>query len=282
MRQPFILEARNVRYTYPDGTAALSNVSTGIRQGEKIAVLGANGAGKTTLFLHFNGIFKPSGGTVLFNEAPVIYERRFLRELRSKVQIVFQEPDTQLFSARVAQDIAFGALNLGLPPQEVQQRVDAALKTVDIEHLRNKPTHFLSHGEKKRVAIAGSLIMNPRVLIIDEPTACVDPTHQTELLDLFNSIISSGATVLLSTHDVEMAWQWADRLLIMHEGSLIREGNPLEVFSDQALLAKAGLNKPLLLEVFETLQMRPDLQGIAAPKNKQQLFKMLSAVVQHS
>jgi len=265
MQQPFILEARNVSYTYPDGTTALSTVSTGFRQGEKIAVLGANGAGKTTLFLHLNGIFKPTGGTILFNDTPLIYDRRSLRELRSTVQIVFQEPDTQLFSARAYQDISFGALNLGLPQDEVQRRVEAALLTADIEHLRDKPTHFLSHGEKKRVAIAGALVMNPQVLIIDEPTACVDPRHQQELLGLFDMLNSRGTTILLSTHDVELAWRWADRILVMHKGKIEGEGDPLSIFSDEPLLRQAGLYKPLMLEVFEALQQKDVVHAGAPP-----------------
>ena len=276
MHQHFILEARNVSYTYPDGTTALSAVSTGIRQGEKIAVLGANGAGKTTLFLHFNGIFKPSSGTVLFNDTPLMYDRRSLRELRSTVQIVFQESDTQLFSARVYQDISFGALNLGLPQDEVQRRVEAALLSVDIEHLRDKATHSLSHGEKKRVAIAGALVMNPEVLIIDEPTACVDPRHQQELLDFFDKLNGRGTTILLSTHDVELAWQWADRILVMHEGKVEREGDPLSVFSDESLLQTTGLYKPIALEVFETVRLKLGLAPDAAPpRDKQTLLAML-------
>ena len=276
MHQPFILEALNISYTYPDGTTALSAVATGIRRGEKIAVLGANGAGKTTLFLHFNGIFRPTRGAILLNGTPLLYDRRSLRDLRSKVQIVFQEPDTQLFSARVYQDISFGALNLGLPNDEVLRRVEAALQTVDIEHLRNKPTHFLSHGEKKRVAIAGALVMEPQVLIIDEPTACVDPRHQKEMLNLFDKLNGRGTTILLSTHDVELAWQWADRIIVMHNGQLAREGDPHTVFSDDRLLQTAGLCKPLALEVFDALRLQAGLAPDAAPpRTKHALLEML-------
>lgn len=272
MQQTFILEARNVSYTYPDGTKALSAVTTGIRQGEKIAVLGANGAGKTTLFLHFNGIFRPSSGAILFKDTPLLYDRRSLRELRSKVQIVFQEPDTQLFSARVYQDISFGALNLGLPHDEVLRRVKAALQTADIEHLRDKPAHFLSHGEKKRVAIAGALVMEPQVLIIDEPTACVDPRHQQEMLNLFDRLHQRGTTIMLSTHDVELAWQWADRILVMHKGALAREGDPYAIFSDDRLLQTTGLCKPLVLEVFDAVRRQAGFAPDAAPPRTKQLL----------
>ncbi len=277
MSRPYIIEAQNVSYTYPDGTTALSTVSTGIKQGEKIAVLGENGAGKTTLFLHFNGILRPASGTILFNDKTVLYDRRSLRELRSKIQIVFQDPDTQLFSARVYQDISFGALNLGLPQDEVKRRVDAALLTVDIEHLRDKVTHSLSHGEKKRVAIAGALVMNPEVLIIDEPTACVDPRHQQNLLDLFDKLNSKGTTILLSTHDVELAWQWADRLIVMHKGTIAREGDPYTIFSNEHLTQKTGLCKPLALEVFDALRQQTSIPSDAAPpRNKQTLLAMLN------
>jgi cobalt/nickel transport system ATP-binding protein len=223
---------------------------------------------------------KPTGGVVLFNDTQVTYDRRFLRQLRSKVQIVFQEPDTQLFSARVYQDISFGALNLGLPQDEVQRRVEAALQTVNVAHVRDKPTHFLSHGEKKRVAIAGALAMNPEVLIIDEPTACIDPQHQQELLELFNMLNSRGTTILLSTHDVELAWQWADRIIVMHEGTIEREGSPLSVFSDESLLQKTGLCKPLALEVFEAVRQQAGLAPDAAPpRNKQALQELLKKIL---
>jgi cobalt/nickel transport system ATP-binding protein len=277
MRTPFILEARNVSFRYPDGTTALSTISTGIRQGEKIAVLGANGCGKTTLFLHFNGIFKPSRGAILFNDTPLMYDRRSLRELRSQVQIVFQEPDMQLFSARVYQDISFGALNLGLPQDEVRRRVESALHTTDIEHLRDKPTHFLSHGEKKRVAIAGALVMEPQVLIMDEPTACLDPHHQLEMLDLFDKLNQRGATILLSTHDVELAWQWAGRIIVMYKGAVAREGEPHSVFCDMPLLEKTGLSKPLALEVFDAVRQQTGLAPDSTPpRTKQALLAMLN------
>jgi cobalt/nickel transport system ATP-binding protein len=276
MPEPFILEACNLSYTYPDGTIALSAFSAGIRQGEKIAVLGPNGAGKTTLFLHFNGIFKPSGGSILFNGTPLCYDRRSLHELRSSVQFVFQEPDTQLFSARVYQDIAFGALNLGLPHAEVQRRVEAALQTADIEHLRDKPTHFLSHGEKKRVAIAGALVMEPQVLIIDEPTACVDPRHQMDMLDIFDRLNQKGTAILLSTHDVDLAWQWADRIIVMHNGEVARDGEPCSVFSDGQLLKTAGLCKPLVLELFDAVRHQAGLVADAAPpRTRQALLTLL-------
>lgn len=276
MQQPFILEARNVSYTYPDGTEALMAVATGIRQGEKIAVLGANGAGKTTLFLHFNGIFKPSRGTILYNGKPLMYDRRSLHELRSKVQIVFQEPDAQLFSARVYQDISFGALNLGLPHNEVLRRVQAALQTADIEHLRDKPTHFLSHGEKKRVAIAGALVMEPQVLIIDEPTASIDPRHQQAMLSLFETLSHKGTTILLSTHDVELAWKWAGRILVMHNGTLVHAGDPCSVFSNDQLLQTTGLCKPLVLELFDAVRQQAGYDPDAAPpRTKEALLAML-------
>ncbi len=274
----FCIAARDISYTYPDGTAALNGVSAQFKSGEKAAILGANGAGKTTLLLHLNGLLKPSQGSIVFNGRPVEYGRAGLIELRKAVQVVFQEPDTQLFSARVFEDIAYGPLNLGLPPKEVRQRVERGLSIVDIESLREKPTHFLSHGEKKRVAIAGALAMEPHVLVIDEPTACVDPRHQDELLRLLTDVSSRGAAVLISTHDVELAWQWADRILVLHQGRLIADGPPLAVFSDSRIISTAGLSKPLSLEIFETLQKRYGLQGIAVPKSRKALLELLQDI----
>ena len=179
-----IIETKNLHYEYADGTYALSGVNLGIRKGKITAVLGGNGAGKSTLFLNFNGILRPSLGEVIFKGEPVSYSRSGLREIRKSVGIVFQDPDNQLFSASVYQDISFGAINLKLPEDEVQRRVELALKRTGIEHLKSKPTHCLSHGQKKRVALAGVLVMEPEVLVLDEPTAGLDPAASVHVRNL--------------------------------------------------------------------------------------------------
>ena len=165
------IEARELHYTYEDGTAALKGINLRAERGRITGILGANGAGKSTLFLNLNGVLQPSAGEILLDGAPVKRDRKGLTELRRRVGIVFQDPDDQLFSADVYRDISFGAVNLGLPEAEVRRRVEAAMERTGVSHLRDKPTHALSFGQKKRAAIAGVLVMEPEVLILDEPTA---------------------------------------------------------------------------------------------------------------
>ena len=178
------IETRELCYTYEDGTAALDHVSLKAERGRITGILGANGAGKSTLFLNLNGVLTPQSGEVLLDGAPVRRDRKGLAELRRRVGIVFQDPDDQLFSADVYRDISFGAVNLGLPEAEVRRRVEAAMERTGVAHLRDKPTHALSFGQKKRAAIAGVLVMEPEVLILDEPTAGLDPQGVSGLLAL--------------------------------------------------------------------------------------------------
>ncbi|MBC7960825.1 MAG: ATP-binding cassette domain-containing protein, partial [Vallitaleaceae bacterium] len=166
-----IIEVKNLHYSYPDGTKALQGVNMELKRGSKIAILGSNGAGKSTLLLHLNGTLKPKEGQVLFGGEVITYGKKQLDGLRKEVGIVFQDPDTQLFSASVYQDISFGPMNLKLPEAEVKQRVESAMTTTEVVAFKDKPTHALSYGQKKRVSIAGVLAMSPKVIILDEPTA---------------------------------------------------------------------------------------------------------------
>ncbi|MBE3585362.1 MAG: ATP-binding cassette domain-containing protein [Thermoanaerobacter sp.] len=274
-----ILEARDVHFTYSDGTTALRGATMAIERGKKIAVLGSNGAGKTTIFLHFNGILRPGRGQVLFNGRPVRYDHRSLMELRRNVGIVFQDPDTQLFSASVIQEIAFGPLNLGLSREEVFRRVEAAMAATEITDLKDKPTHLLSYGQKKRVCLAGVLAMEPQVLICDEPTAGLDPLHAGQVMELFERINRQGTTVILATHDVDLAYSWADYVFVMSRGAVVGEGLPEEVFRDERLLKQSDLTRPWLVEIHEQLSRRgwlPD--GLPLPRTKEQLFDYMQRV----
>ncbi|SHE91329.1 cobalt/nickel transport system ATP-binding protein [Desulfofundulus australicus DSM 11792] len=274
-----ILEARDVHFTYSDGTTALRGATMAIERGKKIAVLGSNGAGKTTIFLHFNGILRPGRGQVLFNGRPVRYDHRSLMELRRNVGIVFQDPDMQLFSASVVQEIAFGPLNLGLSREEVLRRVEAAMEATEITGLKDKPTHLLSYGQKKRVCLAGVLAMEPQVLICDEPTAGLDPLHAGQVMELFDRINRQGATVVLATHDVDLAYSWADYVYVMSCGTVVGEGLPGEVFGNEQLLRQSDLSRPWLVEVFEQLSRKGWLpEGLPLPRTKEQLFNYLQEV----
>lgn len=245
----FIIEAVNVEYSYPDDTKALLNVSLQVEKGEKLAILGSNGAGKSTLFMQFNGIFHPNSGCIKYQGEAISYKNKDLIALRKKVGIVFQDPDSQLFSASVWQDISFGPLNLGLSEEEVTARVKKALLDTETTDLQDKPTHLLSYGQKKRVSIAGVLAMEPEVIIFDEPTAGLDPRHAKEFMQLLEKLSKEGKTIIISTHDVDLAYSWSDRLAIMYSGEIIAHGDPGELFLQPHLIERADLALPWLIEM---------------------------------
>jgi cobalt/nickel transport system ATP-binding protein len=260
-----ILAADHVTFAYPDGTIALRDLAVRFPRNRRVAILGANGSGKSTLFLTLNGILKPSQGRVFLGGQPVRYDRAGLNDLRRRVGLVFQDPDSQLFAASVRQDISFGPVNLGLPDAEVRQRVAAAVADTQIEDLADRPTHLLSYGQKKRVAIAGVLAMNPDVIIADEPTAGLDPEATARLIQLLDRLHGMGRTIVISTHDVELALAWADEVLVLRRGELLAQGAPERVFSNLPLLASARLVPPIVLDTFVQLQARGLVAADAPP-----------------
>lgn len=272
MKSEPILEAREVSFSYTDHTPALVNINLSIPKRKRIAFLGPNGAGKTTLFLHFNGILKPRRGKIRFNGQDVQYGHAFLLKLRKNIGIVFQDPETQLFSASVWQEISFGPVNLGLPKEKVWERVSDAMKATGIENLKDKPTHFLSYGQKKRVAIADILAMQPQVLICDEPTAWLDTKYAAQIIELFGEINRTGVTIIFSTHDVDLAYSWADYIFLMKNGMVIGEGVPEHVFSNHQLLAEAELERPWLIDVYEELKRKGWVSVNLPPRTKQELL----------
>lgn len=248
-----IVKAEQLRYTYEDGTEALRGIDLEIKQGEKIAVMGANGSGKSTFFLHLNGVIRPSGGTVYIGGRPIDYSRKGLLKVRKQVGIVFQDPDNQLFSANVKQEISFGVLNLGFSQEEVREKVERVIEELNISEFSDKPVHFLSGGQKKRVAIADILVMEPEVIILDEPTSALDPKHARLIDSIVDRLSEKGITVILSTHDVERALIWADRVILFHEGQVAGQGAPEVIFSDRELLRLTNLEKPTILRLFDNL-----------------------------
>jgi len=272
----YILEAVDLQYSYPDGTNALRNVNLPIHQGEKLAILGSNGAGKSTFFMQLNGIYRPDSGCIKYQGEEISYKNKALIELRKKVGIVFQDPDSQLFSASVWQDISFGPLNLGLSEEKVTERVKQALIDTETTDLQDKPTHLLSYGQKKRVSIAGVLAMEPEVIIFDEPTAGMDPRHSQEFMQLLSKLSDKGKTIILSTHDVDLAYSWADRLAIMYRGEVIAQGLPGELFSRSELVQRADLTMPWLIETYNELVKKGwILPSTPLPKSKEDLFKII-------
>lgn len=248
-----VLALENVHYIYEDGTEALKGIDLHVRRGEKLAIMGANGSGKSTLFLTLNGVRKPTSGQVLIHGVPVNYSRKGLLDLRKRVGIVFQDPDNQLFSASVMQEISFGALNLGIPESEARTRVEEVMEELNITPFREKPTHFLSGGQKKRVSIADILVMDPEIIILDEPAAALDPKHARMIDRIIDELGERGITVILSTHDVNKALIWADRVVLLDDGQVIGNGTPEEIFHSEEALARTNLEKPTVLKIYETL-----------------------------
>ncbi|ALE74757.1 cobalt ABC transporter [Pseudonocardia sp. EC080610-09] len=235
-----VLEARGVAFAYRDGPPVLDGADLAVRTGRRLAVLGPNGGGKTTLFRLLLGLLEPARGEVLLDGAPLDRSRRGLARLRESAQLVLQDPDDQLFAADVAQDVSFGPLNLGLPDAEVDARVGEALAAVGMAELADRPTHRLSFGQRKRVAIAGALAVRPRILVLDEPTAGLDPAGVEELVAVLGRLHDEGTAVVLSTHDVDLAHRWADDVAVVHDGR-VRRGPSAEILGDTGLLAAARL-----------------------------------------
>lgn len=277
--QPILFDIENLTHCYADGTIALRNLSITVKQGKKIAILGNNGAGKSTLLLHLNGILQPTNGTIRFKGKEVKYDRKSLLSLRKHVGIVFQDPDSQLFSANVIQDIAFGPQNLGLPKEEVLRKVEWAMEQTETTEFSDKPTHFLSLGQKKRVAIAGVLAMDPEIIILDEPTAGLDYYFSKQIMKVLDHIQKQGKTIILSTHDVNLAYQWADEIIIMHDGEVLCYGDPVTVFKQAHLIRKAHLDAPWVMETFQFLvQEKFFSANEVIPQNKEELFQKISSI----
>ena len=266
MPQP-ILRTENLSYSYDNVTMALSGVTLDIPKGKKTVFLGPNGAGKSTLFLHLNGVLKPDSGTVFYEGKKISYDSSSLAELRKNVALVFQNPDDQIFSATVEEDVAFGPLNLGLNREEVGRRVDEALSWIWLEGSREKPTQQLSFGERKRVALAGALAMKPNVLVMDEPTAGLDYEMVHELLELSDELNNRGLTVIISTHDVETAYEWADEVRALNAGRLVFSGGSDEFFEQAELLHDLGLMPPLAFLLNQQFHLRTGSPEKPYPRN---------------
>jgi len=238
-----IVEVEDLGYTYADGTAALRGVSFRIHHGESVALVGANGAGKSTLLLHLNGYLAPTEGKVRIGDFPLT--RDTVKQVRRTVGMVFQDPDDQLFMPTVFDDVAFGPLNLGLPPEEVEQRVAGALARVEATHLRDRPPYRLSGGEKRIVAIASVLSMAPDILVMDEPTTGLDPYHRRRLIGLLDSF---HHTRVIATHDLDLVLDVCARTIVISNGRITADGPTAEIFADSDLLARSHLEKPLRLQ----------------------------------
>lgn len=279
-----ILRAENLFYSYDDEKShSLNGLSAEIRKGKKIAVMGANGSGKSTFFLCCNGVCRPSSGTVYFHEKPVEYTRKGLLDLRRRVGIVFQDPDNQLFSASVYQEIAFGLLNLGVPEKEARRAVEQIMEEMEITSYRERPTHALSGGQKKQVSIADILVMKPEIVILDEPAAALDPKHTALVSRAVDRMTQEGMTVMMATHDVDYAFRWADEVIVFEEGRAAAHGTPREVFGDRELLERTNLECPAVLRLADMLKRKGLLPAQAKePRCLDELMDQIEQLPQRS
>ncbi|MBE9006134.1 ABC transporter ATP-binding protein [Fortiea sp. LEGE XX443] len=248
--QKYLLEFEQVYYTYPGSQeSALNGLTLRIPSGKRCALIGQNGCGKTTLFLLANGLYKPDSGVVYWRSEPLIYNRNYLCNLRQKVGLIFQDPEQQLVASTVEEDISYGLCNLGLPVSEIKDRVAQALVEFELTNLAERPVHHLSLGQKKRVSIADVMVLQPELLVLDEPTAYLDVKHTRNLILTLQKIHQNGTTLIMATHDLDLVYRWADWVFVMDKGRLVLEGTPQDVFSQRSFLEKLELGVPLIYEM---------------------------------
>lgn len=249
-----MIKAEDLNFYYPNGTLALAGINFQAKKGEFVGILGANGSGKTTLLRILNGLLKPGQGNVYLKAENLKSIER--NKLFMSACTVFQDPDDQLFSPTVSQDIAFGPTNMGLSKAEVNQRVAQALAAVEMSEFGGKAIHHLSYGQKKRICLAGVLAMGPEVIFLDEPTASLDPMGVSVIMRLLEKLNRNGVTLVMATHSVDLVPLFLDRAVILDKGKIVKEGLPPEVFSDPELVRRAKLRLPQVGHLFEILKKR--------------------------
>ncbi|SCL25592.1 cobalt/nickel transport system ATP-binding protein [Micromonospora pallida] len=269
-----LLRMSGVDFAYQPRQPVLTGVELAVLPGQRLAVVGPNGGGKTTLFRLAVGALSPDAGLIEVAGSPVRRTRAGLLELRQRVQLVLQDPDDQLFSASVRQDVSFGPVNLGLPAEQVRQRCDEALAALQVTALADRPTHLLSYGQRKRVAIAGAVALRPELLILDEPTAGLDPAGVEALLRTLDDLHADGTTIMVSTHDVDLAFRWADEVVVVAGGG-VRRVPTTEALADPELLTAARLTPAWAPLVHRLIDRLPELSG-ARPRSAAELAALLT------
>jgi len=280
MQTKTLLEAQNVEFAYRFDKLALNGINLTIPAGRRVAFVGPNGAGKSTLFLHFNAILRPTSGRLLLHDKPFEYSRSAITALRQKVGLVFQDPDTQLFAGSVLDDVLFGPMNLGLTVKAAEKQALAALEAVQMAEFANEPVHFLSHGQKKRVAIAGVLAMKPEMLVMDEPTAGLDFPGMQNLSDIMARLYEAGTTLVVATHDIDWAWRWADLVYVLSQGQVIAGGAP-EAILNNGEHASQGFARPVVGEIYSSVVLRNQAEITEknpVPRTAAELVSMLKNV----
>ncbi|KIQ18144.1 energy-coupling factor ABC transporter ATP-binding protein [Rhodococcus sp. MEB064] len=270
------MTARDIVVRYQGGPPVLRGATIDVPAARRVSLLGANGSGKTTLLRCLSGAVEPDAGRVEIDDVPLRYSRSGLRAHRQEVQLVLQDPDDQLFSVDVYRDVAYGPVNLGLTAGEIRDRTDAALDVMGIDHLRSRPTHQLSYGERKRVATAGAVAMRPCILLLDEPTAGLDPQGVDEMFAALSRLENAHTTVVLSTHDVALALEWSHSVAVVVDGVVV-QGDPVTLLSDEDLVRQARLRTPWTLALAAELAADGLLDPNARPRNAAELRESLAA-----
>lgn len=254
-----LLHFQDVSYQYEAGgeREALCHLSLSLFPGEKVALLGSNGAGKSTFFLLANGVLHPKSGEISYAGTPIGKKEKQRMTLRRHVGLVFQDPEVQLLAGTVKEEVSFGPMNLGLPEEQVQQRVEKALFAMQLTAFGDRGPQYLSGGEKRRVVIADVLAMEPDILLLDEPFSNLDPAGRENLENTLEDFHRQGMSLVIATHDVDFTWRWADRVLVFSQGTLVKDGSPEEIFQEEENLKRWGLELPMLWKVAKVLGKQP-------------------------
>ncbi|WP_303974068.1 energy-coupling factor ABC transporter ATP-binding protein [Streptococcus merionis] len=249
-----MLQVKQVSFSYDKESLTLEDISMDFKEGLITGILGANGSGKSTLMKVIMGLLLPQEGQVIYNGVPVSRTKKALYHYRQQVNMVFQNPEQQLFYTLVKDDIGLALENLGYQPEEIERRVLQAMKMLDIEHLGDKPLQYLSYGQKKRVAIAGMLALQPNYLLLDEPTAGLDPKGRQQMAQTMKKLVKSGTNILLTSHDMDLMYDCCDYAYLLNKGRVVTEGEKREFFQQVALLEEAGLEAPWIVKLHQALQ----------------------------
>ena len=263
-----MLKFERVHYTYPGSQhPAIVDLSIEIPQGKRCAIIGQNGCGKSTLFLLANGLYQPQQGQIFWHQSLVRFDRHSLIKLRQQVGLVFQNPEQQIVATTVEEDISYGLYNQGLSTPIIAERVQQALIDFNLTELAQTPIHHLSLGQKKRVSIADVMVLQPELLLLDEPTAYLDPRHTRLLIATLQQIHAAGTTVVMATHDLDLVYRWADWVLVIDRGRLVMAGTPVDIFSQKETLAALEIDIPIAVELLGEVQKFIDAVG--ADENSQ-------------